>query len=306
MVKRTYQGIVFMILAALGFSLMGACARMLKGSFSAGQLVLWRNLIGLMIMLPGLILKPPVNKLGGKPGWLMFRGFMGAISLYTYLYCILTMPLGTANAYIQTSTIWIALFSMMVFKEMITRPVFWAIVLGFAGMLLVYRPSLEVGWDNHLVGILSGFLSAIAYLTVGRLNKYYDARVIVMAFLVGGILLPLLSMSVRLVMGLPADDLFLFEWEWPAGMQWFWILGMGLWALFGQYYVTRAYGADQASIVSAISYANIFFGVLLGIALGDGVPDLFTTMGIVLIVLGGVIISYSKKSDGKHQEEAQA
>ena len=48
-----YKGIVFMLLAALGFSVMGGAAKALKGSFSAGQLVFYRNAIGLLFLLPG-------------------------------------------------------------------------------------------------------------------------------------------------------------------------------------------------------------------------------------------------------------
>ena len=50
-----YKGIFFMLLAALGFSIMGGAAKALKGSFSAGQLVLYRNGIGLLFLLPGLL-----------------------------------------------------------------------------------------------------------------------------------------------------------------------------------------------------------------------------------------------------------
>ena len=41
---RRYHGILYMLLAALGFSVMGGAAKLLKGSFNAGQLVFYRNL----------------------------------------------------------------------------------------------------------------------------------------------------------------------------------------------------------------------------------------------------------------------
>ena len=46
-----------MLLAALGFSIMGGAAKSLKGSFSAGQLVFYRNLVGLIVLVPGFIYK---------------------------------------------------------------------------------------------------------------------------------------------------------------------------------------------------------------------------------------------------------
>src|SRR5207253_8977143 len=90
-----YRGIFFMLLAALGFSLMGGSAKLLKGSFNAGQLVFFRNLVGAVGLTVSFITRPPVNK-GGKFHWLVFRGFMGTIALYTLLYCVLHLPLSTA------------------------------------------------------------------------------------------------------------------------------------------------------------------------------------------------------------------
>lgn len=100
-----------MLLAAAGFSIMAAAAKMLRFDFNAGQLVFWRNMIGAIVLLPALIWRPVQKKRGGKTGWLVFRGFMGAFSLYALLYCVINMPLGTAMTYNLTSTIWIALFS---------------------------------------------------------------------------------------------------------------------------------------------------------------------------------------------------
>ena len=105
-----------MLLAALGFSVMGGAAKSLKESFGAGQLVFWRNTIGLVVLIPGLLIKPPVQA-GGKLPRLVFRGLMGTIALYTLLYCILHIPLGTAMSYNLTSTLFIAIFSFFLFGE---------------------------------------------------------------------------------------------------------------------------------------------------------------------------------------------
>lgn len=48
-----------MLLAALGFSVMGGAAKILKGSFGAGQLVFWRNTVGILVLFAGFIAKPP-------------------------------------------------------------------------------------------------------------------------------------------------------------------------------------------------------------------------------------------------------
>jgi drug/metabolite transporter (DMT)-like permease len=94
---------------------------------------------------------------------------------------------------------------------------------------------------------------------------------------------------------LPNDDFFFIQWRWPAGVEWIYILWLGLAALFGQYFVTKAYGADNAGIVSVFGYSNIIFSVFIGMALGDAFPGFVSWAGICCIILSGVIISLVKR-----------
>ena len=299
-IDSRYKGIFYMVLAALGFSLMGGAAKILKGSFGAGQLVFWRNAIGLIVLIAGFIIKPPVNK-GGKFHLLLFRGMMGTTALYTLLYCILHLPLGTAMTYNLTSALFIAVFSFLLFREYHGRKVLLAVLLGFLGMLLIYKPAMHFPWFYHLAGLISGIASALAYITVNRLAGYYDSRIIVLAFIGTGVLVPVVFMLIKYTFQLPADDVFFINWKWPVGVEWLYVLWLGLAALFGQYFVTKAYGADKAGIVSSIGYANIIFSVFIGMALGDAFPDWMSLLGIFCIIGSGILISWvkQKKPEGR-------
>ena len=284
-----------MLLAALGFSVMGGAAKALKESFSTGQLVFFRNLVGLLVLVPGLIVKPPVQK-GGKLPRLVFRGLMGTLALYTLLYCILHLPLGTAMSYNLTSALFIAIFSFFLFGEYHGKKVLFAVLLGFTGMLLIYKPVMHFPWYYHVTGLMSGIISAIAYITLGRLAAYYDPRVIVLSFLVSGVLLPLVTLIIHYTSGVNADGIFIIDWRTPHGQEWFFVLLMGFAALFGQYFVTKSYGADKAGIVSVFGYANIIYSVFIGMIFGDAFPDLVSWAGISCIIISGVIISLIKRS----------
>ncbi len=293
-VKHPYKGIFYMLLAALGFSVMGGAAKSLKESFGAGQLVFWRNAIGLLALLPSLIIKPPVQE-GGKLPRLVFRGLMGTIALYTLLYCILHLPLGTAMSYNLTSALFIAVFSYFIFGEYHGNKVLFTVLLGFAGMLLIYKPVMHLPWMYHVAGLISGIVSAIAYLTLGRLAVYYDPRVIVLSFLLMGCLVPLITLFIHYATGIPADGLFIIDWRWPLGREWIAIIVLGLAALFGQYFVTKAYGSDKAGIVSIFGYANIIYSVFIGMALGDAFPDWMSSLGILCIIGSGLVITLEKR-----------
>lgn len=283
-----------MLLAALGFSLMGGAAKLLKGSFNAGQLVFYRNAVGLVVLIFSFLQRPPENK-GRKFYLLLFRGMMGTIALYTLLYCILHMPLGTAMSYNLTSALFIAIFSWLLFKDYPGIHVALAIIIGFTGMLLIYKPNIHLPWYYHMAGLLSGISSAIAYLTVGRLTAFYDTRIVVLSFVLTGVLAPTLFMLVQQIFSLPTDAVFFIRFQWPQGVQWVYILLLGLTALFGQYFVTKAYGADKAGIVSAIGYANIVYSIFIGMMLGDAFPDWVSLLGMIGIIGSGVLISLHKR-----------
>ncbi len=161
-------------------------------------------------------------------------------------------------------------------------------------MLFIYKPVMHLPWYYHLAGLISGISSAIAYITINRLAKYYDARVIVLSFLVSGFLIPLCSMLIHYLTNTKADGLFIIDFKLPSGIDWLWIMLMGTAALFGQYFVTKAYGADKAGIVSVFSYANIIFSVFIGLALGDPFPGWWSWAGISCIIGSGAIIAWVK------------
>ena len=66
---------------------------------------------------------------------------------------------------------------------------------------------------------------------------------------------------------------------------------MGILATLSQLFMTKSYASIKAGVAGAVSYTNILFAVLIGLVIGEGLPDLETTMGIGLIVLAGILVS---------------
>jgi drug/metabolite transporter (DMT)-like permease len=69
---------------------------------------------------------------------------------------------------------------------------------------------------------------------------------------------------------------------------------MGTTATFAQIYMTKAYGAAKAGIIGTISYSNLIFAIILGVILGDKFPDIWISLGIILIIISGVLASSKK------------
>ena len=282
-----------MIIASFAFAAMGVFVKRLGKDFDTVEIVLFRNLFGVIFILFSIWQKPLVQT-GGKPVLLLFRGFIGTVALYAFAYNLVHMSLGEAFTFYQTSAFFIAFFSYFVLKEKLNTYSWIGLFLGFLGILVIFRPDIQLFSPNNLMGLTNGLFSAAAYMAVSELKKHYDTRSIVLSFMAWGILLPLISMSIGHFYYSPTLSVVLSQAKMPEWKNAFDIICVGLCALAGQIYATRAYGLEKAGIVSAISYSNVVFSVIFGIFIGDKMPDALSFLGMFLIVLSGLIISLTK------------
>ncbi|TQR33800.1 EamA family transporter [Campylobacter sp. MIT 99-7217] len=296
-------GVYFMIIACLDFTLVGACAKLLGDELSSVEIMFFRNAIGVIFML--YILKKIKIHKEGKHLWLLiFRGITGALSLYLFFYNVSNISLGGAFAFQKTSPIFITIIAFFIFKENIGLKGIFGILIAFLGVLLVSQPWADThshtGFDfkNSSLGVLSGFLAALALTSVRQLRKYYATELIAFSFILIGTLLPALSMIIGEFYSPPSLDFLFTPFVMPSLKAWFLIAVMGCFGTIYQIHVTKAYGvAKQAGVVAGVSYLDVVFSLILGIILGDDLPSAMVFIGIIGIVFGGLILV--KKQKGK-------
>lgn len=294
--SQRYQpsAVVLMLLASLLFAIMTLTAKQLSTRFDAVELVFFRNLVGATFILISLR-RRPMQQPGGKPFLLIFRGVVGTASLYMLFYSVRTLTLGTASAYQYTYPIFLSILSFLFFGEKLNRREWAAIGLGFVGILFIFRPDVTMPLRWHLIGLSCALLTAISYLSIRGLNRYYDTRAIVLSFMLSGLILPAISMILGEYWP-EAESLWLGRFVWPQGREWLVLLGMGVAALAAQLAMTRSLGMDKAGRVSAVGYSNIVFSLLLGLLLGDALPSLLVLLGITLVISSGVLIAWRKRT----------
>ena len=231
---------------------------------------------------------------GGKPLLLFFRGFMGFVALLAFFYNIAHIPLGDAMTYSKTSPIFTALFAFLFLHEKLTWKGWVAVFIGFIGILFITQPS-GIGFSKYdLLGIFSGVGAALAYTSVRELKSYYDTRAIVLSFMLTGTIGPVILFLLAPYVQSDALDFIFSEFVLPQGIVWIYLILMGLFATLSQVLMTKAYGETKAGIVGAVSYTNILFSIAVGVLLGDSLPSLSVSFGIILIVLAGVMVARAK------------
>ena len=278
------KGVLFMLLSALIGALNGAVAKYLSQSMDPIEIVFYRNLIGVLIVLYSFK-KFSVSIDTSKLHLLFLRGVFGALAMVLFFYTIATIPLGEAVVLNKTSPFFVTILAYYLMKESITLRTFFALIIGFIGIVFIMKPfGVEISIE-HIFGVLGGFFAACAYATIKKIKDIYDARVIMLSFMTVGVLIPLgLFLFTPYVHFKIHTDIFI----------WVLIIFMAIISTASQWFLTRAYSISRASIIGVVSYSNIPFAIGFGVILGDSLPDLYTFLGIVLIVIGGILVS--KKS----------
>ncbi len=143
---------------------MGALTKLLGNRYPSVELVFFRNFIGLIIILLSIYHKP-VIQIGGKTTLLLFRGTIGATSLFAFYYCLTKMQLAVANTYNLTYPLFIGFFSVVLLKTPLSWKQWLSILLGFAGVLFIFRPDMNYQVKYHLIGLYSGVGTSLGYLS---------------------------------------------------------------------------------------------------------------------------------------------
>ena len=291
--KNLNKGVQYMLIASFTFAIMGAFAKLASEHMSSLEVVFFRNIAG--VFLVGLaVLKKPMQHVGGKPLLLFFRGFMGFVALLAFFYNIAHIPLGDAMTYSKTSPIFTAVFAWFFLREKLSAIAWIAVFIGFVGIVFITQPN-GFGFSKYdWLGIFSGLGAALAYTSVRELKQFYDTRAIVLSFMLVGTIGPVFLFLISPYIHIPELDFMLGKFVMPEGIVWLYVLAMGIFATISQVLMTKAYGETKAGIVGAVSYSNIFFSIIVGLFLGDALPNLTTSFGILLIVAAGIMVARAK------------
>ena len=279
--KSIDRGVLFMLLSSFFGALNGAIAKILSDSMDPVEVVFYRNLLGGLIVLYSLQ-KIKVSFNPSKIHLLFLRGLFGGTAMVLFFYTISTIPLGEAVVLNKTSPFFVTILAYYLMKEKVNLPTFFALIIGFIGVVFIMKPfGVEISID-HIFGVLSGFFSAAAYATIKKVKDIYDARVIMLSFMLIGVIIPFL--------------LFLFtpyiEFKIHTNLVvWSLIALMAILSTASQWFLTRAYSLSRASIIGVVGYSSIPFAVGFGVVLGDSLPDMYTFLGIGFIALGGILVS---------------
>ena len=275
---------LWMVLGAFFFATMAVGIKVASGSFSTFELVFYRGVVsvifmGLVMRARGTPLKSPV------PLMHAWRSLVGVLSLGAWFYAIAHLPLATAMTLNYMSGVWVAAFivggAVMYGQAERQGPLMATVLAGFAGVVLMLRPTLD---QNQLfaglVGLLSGISASLAYMQVTALGRVGEPE---------GRTVFYFSIGTAVVGCIGVAFTGLTPWSaatWQANA---WLVPIGVLASMGQWCMTRAYSHGATLVVASMQYAGIVFASIFSLTLfGDHIAPM-GWLGIGVIVTSGVL-----------------
>ncbi|MBL4730869.1 MAG: DMT family transporter, partial [Sulfurimonas sp.] len=242
------RGVLYMLCGALISALNGAITKILTEDVTALELVFFRNIIGVLIILYALKHTPP-KRSGGKFHLLIARGIFGFTAMILFYYTITVIPLGEAITLNKTSPLFGTVLAFFLLKEHANKTTLLALLIGFVGIMLITKPLGFIISYEHFLGILGGFFAAAAYTTIKKIKDIYDSRIIVLSFVSVGTLLPALLFVTASYLQTPQSLSFLFpEFIMPTTLSIWLLIGfMALVSTLSQWLLTKAYSASNLS-----------------------------------------------------------
>ena len=290
--NETEKGMVIMALAMLWIPGIDALAKLLTATHSPGQIALTRFLFQALLLFPIIpwrLRKGHARSMGPLHLQAM-RGVLIAVTTLLFFAALRFMPLAEAISIFFVEPLILTLLSAIFLGESIGWRRVLGVLVGFAGALVIIRPSYEVFGLASLLPVCAACCFA-AYLVLTR-KLAASTDPIVMQFVAG--LSGIVAMGIALVAG-ALFDIKVLAARMPDSGEWLLMAGLGIVATTGHLLVVQAFRLAPASLLAPFQYLEIISATLLGLLIFGHFPDGWTWVGIVTIVTSGLYVFHRER-----------
>jgi drug/metabolite transporter (DMT)-like permease len=288
-----------LVLVSMGlFGLIDNFMRLAAADGGLWQYHLLRSVVALAVLLPlAAILRISLRPI--HPGRVLARTLLNATAMVIYFGCLGFMPIAQVVAGLFTAPLWTVIFTVGLFGDKVSGRQVFAVVLGFAGIIIALHPATGDLTIWTILPVLAGAFYGLGNIVTRRWCGAEGTLTLLGAFfamlgLVGA--LGLIALSLWPLPVLPGADGFITRgWVRPS-----WIFGIvivvqGLGSLLGVGLSIRAYQIAPPTFVAVFENTLLVFATAWAVILWREWPDVLALVGLLMIATAGVIIALPER-----------
>jgi len=225
-------------------------------------------------------------KLKGHRGLMILRGAGLTINWLMFFCAIRFTTIANAVLLTYTAPVFIVLWSPMFLKEKTESKTVFSLILSMVGITLIVFPGLKIGAGTHLFGMICALGSAITYALIVIVNKYllneYTPASLVFyeSFISFFILVPFMFVN----------------FSRPTGGELLILIIMGVVnTALAAFLYTSGLKQVKAQHAGVLAYLDPLTAMVLAILFLSEIPTVYTVIGGVLILIGGLTVIIQKQ-----------
>lgn len=263
------RAIGLMIMATFLLSVMLGLIRFVSFELHPFEVVFFRNLFGLGILLP-VLLKAGIEPLRTKRiGLHSIRGLLQSASMCLFFYGLSLTTLAKVAALNFTAPLFASVAAVLLLREPLGFNRASALVVGFLGALVILRPGLAVFNVGAGMILTSAMIWGVVLIIIKRLAVTESSLTITLYMML--YLTPLTLIAA------------IFVWEWPTLVQLGWLVAVGSCGTAGHLCMAQALKDADTTAVMPFDFGRLIWAGLIGFLFFSEIPDVWTVVGAVVI-----------------------
>jgi len=263
------KSIQYMLLAGFFFALMNISVKLVS-HLPTMEVVLFRSIVSLIASYI-ILKKQNIPVLGNNKKLLIARGIAGCLGLVGSFYTLQNIPLASAVTINYTAPLFTTILGIFMVKQKVKPIQFLFFGMAIAGVLIMKGFDTRISNLDLMIGLLSALFAAFAYNIIAKIKTSEHPLVIIFYF-------PLIT--------IPFAGIYtIFNWQMPQGIDWIYLLFVGILTQFAQYYMTLSYQTANLSKVSSLTYLGVVYALGIGFFFFEESYNMYALFGIGLIML---------------------
>ena len=276
--NRVLAGIGWMVLTGILFVIVTCIVRDLGSDMPAAEAAFIRYLIGLMLVAPALYAYFKRRPSPRRTALFAVRGLIHGFGVSLWFYAMARIPIAEVTAIGYTAPIFVTIGAAFFFAETLHIRRIVAVLAGLAGVFVILRPGFEEINLGQLAQLCAAPCFAASFLFAKHLTRQEDSATIV----------ALLSLFCTLTL----FPMAMLEWRTPTMVEVFWLAVTAIAATAGHYTMTQALAAAPITVTQPVTFLQLVWASLLGMALFGEALDPFVFAGGAIIVGAATYISH--------------